>query len=66
MFRSTTIGIRARLCLSGAISGEEVKGSRIEKFDETDFGYRRMHLPLLGEKPESSQPRIGLYLTGKF
>ena len=44
--------------------GEEVKGSGIEKFDGTDFGYWRMqiedylygkklHLPLLGEKPES-------------
>ena len=48
----------------GAISGEEVKGFGIEKFDGTDFGYWRMqiedylygkklHLPLLGEKPES-------------
>ena len=46
------------------MSGEEVKGSGIEKFDGTDFGYWRMqiedylygnklHLPLLGEKPES-------------
>ena len=46
------------------MSGEEVKGSGIEKFDGTDFGYWRMqiedylygkklHLPLLGKKPES-------------
>ena len=46
------------------MSREELKGSRIEKFDGTDFGYWRMqiedylygkklHLPLLGEKPES-------------
>ena len=44
--------------------GEEIKESGIEKFDETDFEYWRMqiedylygkklHLPLLGEKPES-------------
>ena len=44
--------------------GEEVKGSGIEKFDGINFGYWRMqiedylygkklHLPLLGEKPES-------------
>ena len=44
--------------------GEEVKGSRIEKFDGTDFGYwriqienylygKKLYLPLLGEKPES-------------
>ena len=44
--------------------GEEVKGSGIEKFDGIDFGYWRMqiedylygkklHLPLLGTKPES-------------
>ena len=43
--------------------GEEIKGSRIEKFDGTDFGYWRMqiedylyrkklHLLLLGEKPK--------------
>ena len=46
------------------MSGEVVKGSRIKKFDEIDFGYWRMqledylygkklHLPLLGEKLES-------------
>ena len=46
------------------MSGEEVKRSGIEKFDRTDFRYWRMqiedylygmklHLPLLGEKPES-------------
>ena len=46
------------------MSEEEVKGSGIEKFDVTDFGYWRMqiedylygkklHLPLLGEKPEN-------------
>ena len=48
----------------GAISGEEVKGSRIEKFDRIDFGYWRMqiedylygkklHLPLFRVNPES-------------
>ena len=47
-----------------AISREELKGYGIEKFDGTDFGYWRMqiegylyvkklHLTLLGEKPES-------------
>ena len=47
-----------------AISGEEIKGFGIEKFDETNFRYWRMqiedylygkklHLLLLGEKPES-------------
>ena len=46
------------------MSREEVKGSGIEKFDGTYFGYWRMqiedylygkklHLPLLGKKPES-------------
>ena len=46
------------------MSGEEVKGSGIEKFDGTDFGYWRMqiedylygkklHLPLVCAKPES-------------
>ena len=48
----------------GAMSREELKGYGIEKFDGTDFEYWRMqiedylyenklHLPLLGEKPES-------------
>ena len=43
---------------------EKVKGSGIEKFDGTNFGYWRMqienylyrkklHLPLLGEKPKN-------------
>ena len=46
-----------------AISGEEIKGSGIEKFDGVDFGYWRMqiedyfygkklHLSLLREKPK--------------
>ena len=46
------------------MSGEEVKGSGIEKFDGIDFGYWRMqiedylygkklHLPLVYAKPES-------------
>ena len=46
------------------MSEKEVKGSGIEKFDGTDFGYWRMqindylygkklYLLLLGEKPES-------------
>ena len=47
-----------------AISGKEIKGCGIEKFDGTNFGYwrmqledylygKKMHLPLLGEKPEN-------------
>uniref|UniRef100_A0A2N9HL00 Integrase catalytic domain-containing protein n=1 Tax=Fagus sylvatica TaxID=28930 RepID=A0A2N9HL00_FAGSY len=50
----------------GAMIGEEGKVSGIEKFDNTDFGYWRMqiedylygkklHLPLLGEKPEDME-----------
>jgi hypothetical protein len=50
----------------GAMTGEEGKVSGIEKFDSTDFGYWRMqigdylygkklHLPLLGEKPEDME-----------
>ena len=46
------------------MSEEEVKGSRIKKFDGTDFGYWRMqiedylygkklYLPLLDMKPKS-------------
>ena len=46
------------------MSGEEVKGSGIEKFDGTDLRYwkmqiddylygKKLHLLLLGEKPES-------------
>ena len=45
------------------MAGDELKVSRIEKFDGTDFGYWRMqiedylygkklHLPLLGQQPE--------------
>ena len=47
-----------------AIAREEGKALEIEKFDETDFGYWRMqiedylygkklHLPLLGKKPDT-------------
>ena len=50
----------------GAMTGEEGKTSRIEKFDGIDFGYRKMqiedylyakklHLPLLGKKPDSME-----------
>ena len=58
-----TSGIRAKVRVE-AMAGEEGKGSRIEKFDGTDFAYWRMqsedylygkklHLPLLGTKPET-------------
>ena len=47
---------------------EEGKASRIEKFNETDFGYWRMqiedyhcrkklHLPLLGRKPATMKDK---------
>ena len=50
----------------GAMAGEEGKTSRIEKFDGTDFGYwkmqfedylygKKLHLPLLGRKPDSME-----------
>ena len=46
------------------MSGEKLKGSGIEKFDGTDFGYwikqiedylywNKLHFLLLSEKPES-------------
>ena len=58
-----TSGIRAKVRVE-AMAREEGKGSRIEKFDEIDFAYWRMqiedylygkklHLPLLGTKPET-------------
>ena len=48
------------------MAGEEGKMSRVEKFDGTDFGYRKMqiedylyvkklHLPLLGKKLDSME-----------
>ena len=48
----------------GAMAEEAGKASRIKIFDDTDFGFRRiqiedylyerkLHLPLLGEKPEA-------------
>ena len=48
----------------GAMAEEAGKTSGIEKFDGTDFGFwrmqiedylygRKLHLPLLGEKPEA-------------
>ena len=48
----------------GAMSEEAGKASGIEKFDSTNFGFwrmqikdylygRKLHLPLLGEKPEA-------------
>ena len=48
---------------------EEGKASRIEKFDETDFGYWRMqiedylygkklHLPLLETKPDTMKDEV--------
>ena len=56
-------GIRAKVRVK-AMAGEEGKGTGIEKFDGTDFAYWRMqiedylygnklHLPLLGTKPET-------------
>ena len=50
----------------GAMAREEGKTSRIEKFDGTDFGYwkmqfedylygKKLHLPLLGRKPDSME-----------
>ena len=50
----------------GAMTGEEGKTLGIEKFDGIDFGYRKMqiedylyvkklHLPLLGKKPDSME-----------
>ena len=58
-----TSGIRAKVRVE-AMVGEEGKGSRIEKFDGTDFVYWRMqiedylygkklHLSLLGTKHEA-------------
>ena len=58
-----TSGIRAKVRVE-AMAREEGKGSRIEKFDGTDFAYWRMqsedylygkklHLPLLETKPET-------------
>ena len=46
--------------------GEEGKMSRIEKFDDTDFGYwkmqiedslfgKKLHFPLLGKKSDSME-----------
>ena len=60
-----------------AMFGEEVKGSKIEQFDGTNFRYWRMqiedylygkklHLPLLGEKPKSMSAADWTLLTGKF
>ena len=48
------------------MAGEKGKTSRIEKFDGTDFGYwkmqfedylygKKLHLPLLGRKPDSME-----------
>ena len=48
------------------MAGEEGKASGIEKYDGTDFGYSKMqfedylygkklHLPLLGRKPDSME-----------
>ena len=56
--------------------GEKVKGSGIEKFDETDFGYWRMqiedylygkklHLLLLGKKPKSMSAADWTLLDGQ-
>ena len=57
---------------------EEVgKTSGIEKFDGTDFGFwriqiedylygRKLHLPLLGEKPKAMKLRNGLFLIDKY
>ncbi|KAL6332859.1 hypothetical protein AAG906_017124 [Vitis piasezkii] len=56
---------------------EAGKASGIEKFDGTDFAYwrmqiedylygRKLHLPLLGTKPESMKVRNGRFLTNRF
>ena len=58
-----TSSIKAKVRVE-AMAGEAGKASRIEKFGRTDFGYWRMqiedylygkklHLPLLGTKPET-------------
>ena len=55
---------------------EEGKGSGIEKFDGIDFAYWRMqiedylygkklHLPLLGTKPETMMMKTETFLIGK-
>ena len=57
------------------MAGEEGKGSGIEKFDGTDFAYWRMqiedylygkklHLPLLGTKPETMKDEDQNLLLG--
>ena len=56
---------------------ETRKASRIEKCDDTDFAYwrmkiedylygRKLHLPLLGTKPESMKVEDGRFLTDRF
>ena len=52
---------------------DEIKAAGIEKFDGTDFGYwkmqfedylygKKLHLPLLGSKPENMQEEDWLLL----
>jgi len=52
---------------------DEIKAAGIEKFDGTDFGYwkmqiedylygKKLHLPLLGSKPENMQEEEWLLL----
>ena len=59
------------------MSGEEVKGFGIEKFDGIDFRYWRMqgndylygkklHLPFLGKKPENMSAANWTYLIDRF
>ena len=65
IIQDLTSGIKAKVRVE-AMAREEGKGSRIEKFDGADFAYWRMqiedylygkklHLPLLGTKPETMQ-----------
>ena len=59
------------------MSGEEVKGSRIEKFDGIDFRYwkmqiedylygKKLHLLLLGKKSKDISSQIETLLTNRF
>ena len=57
--------------------GEEGKASRIEKFDETNFGFwrtqiqdylygKKLHLPLLGKKPDTMKDENGTFLLDRY
>jgi hypothetical protein len=56
---------------------DEIKAAGIKKFDGTDFGYwkmqiedylygKKLHLPLLGSKPENMPEEIGKFLIDRF